>query len=84
MEAEHVRDFARRTWADRESRDRYWAERYRREGPEPARRAALALLAHARSLNSAIFSDRYRDDDLANHLRLCDRLDRAARAFTSR
>jgi hypothetical protein len=84
VRAEDLRALASRSWADERSRGNYWAERYSREGSAPARRAALALFEHARRVNSAIFGDRYRADDLAHHHRLREQLDRAARALTGR
>ena len=84
MNLRDVAVFARRQWADGEQRHNYWAERYHREGSAPARTAAAALYAHARSLNSSIFDSQHRADDLAHHERICDQLDRAARAFTGR
>jgi hypothetical protein len=79
-----VAAFARREWADQSQRLDYWADRYRREGSAPARTAATALYFHALSLNSSIFDQAHRADDLAGHLRLCEQLGRAARAITGR
>jgi hypothetical protein len=84
MKAEDLRAFANRDWAAvaRSKRD-FWAERFRLAGSEPARTAATALLEHARR-HGVTPSARDREDDLAGHLRIRDRLDRAARAFTRR
>lgn len=84
MTADDLRAFARRDWAAvaRSKRD-FWAERFQHAGAEPARTAATALLAHARRLGVAP-SPQHRDDDMAGHLLVRNRLDRAARAFTRR
>ena len=84
MDPADLRAFAHRKWAAQDSRLDYWAERYRIDGPSPARLASTALYQHARRLNSTIFEAGYRDDDLAHHLRVRDRLDQAARAITGR
>ena len=84
MTADDLRAFARRDWAavERSKRD-FWADRFRQAGAEPARHAATALLERARRLGVAPTA-RHRDDDLAGHVLVRDRLDRAARAFTRR
>ncbi len=80
-----LRAFANRDWAAAErAKQQYWAQRYRHEGAAPARQAATLLLEHARRLGAAGLTDRDRRDDLAHHLQLRDRLDRAARAFAGR
>ena len=84
MNLEHVAALARREWADPRGRMDYWAERYRADGPAPARDAATALYEHARRVRSSVFSDVYRADDFAHHQRLRAQLDRAARAVSSR
>ncbi len=82
---EDLRAFAYRDWAAAErAKQQYWAERYRGAGAAPARHAATLLLEHARRLGAAGLSARARRADLAHHLELRDRLDRAARAFTRR
>ncbi len=85
VDPEDLRAFAHRDWAAAErGKQQYWAERYRGDGAAPARHAATLLLEHARRLGAAGLSDRARRADLAHHLELSDRLDRAARAFTRR
>jgi hypothetical protein len=80
-----LRAFANRDWAAAErGKQKYWADRYRSEGPVPARDAATLLLDHARRLGTAGLTDGERRDDLAHHLQLRDRLDRAARALAGR
>jgi hypothetical protein len=84
MTADDLRAFAYRDWAAvARSKRAFWAERFRRAGSEPARTAATALLEHARRLGVAP-SLQDREDDLAGHMLVRDRLDRAARAFTRR
>lgn len=81
MDPADLRAFAHREWAAPDSRLDYWAERYRIDGPSPARLASTALYEHARRLDSPIFKAESRDEDLAHHRRVCDLLDRAAHAF---
>jgi len=81
MDPADLRVFAHRKWAVQDSRLDYWAERYRIDGPSPARLASTSLYEHARRLNSTIFEAESRDKDLAHHRRVCDLLDRAADAF---
>ncbi len=54
------------------------------ESAAPARQAATALLQHMWTVQPDYPSRRHRDEDLADHLSLRQRLDRAAHAFTSR
>ena len=77
--------FARRDWsASTDAKLKYWVEQYRRHGGGPARAASTALLQHMRRVQPSYPSESDRADDLADHLRLRERLDRAARAFTRR
>lgn len=85
MNHEDLRAFAGRDWAAAEdAKLEYWAERFRRDGSGPARRASTLLLEHARRLGVPLLSESDRAADLAHHAALRDRLDRAARAFSSR
>lgn len=85
MDPKDLRAFANRDWAGAErGKQQFWAERYHREGAAPARAAATALLEHARHLGNAGLTDHERGADLAHHLEVRDRLDRAARAFSGR
>jgi hypothetical protein len=80
-----LRAFANRDWAAAErGKQDYWVARYRGDGAAPARQASAMLLEHARRLGAAGLTDGERRDDLAHHLQLRDRLDRAARAFARR
>ena len=85
MDPEDLRAFAGRDWAAAaDAKREYWAERFRREGAGPARRASTLLLEHARRLGVSPLTEPDRAADLADHAALRDRLDRAARAFTGR
>jgi len=84
MNLRDVEVLARRQWADAQQRHEYWAERFRVDGPAPARKAADALSTYARSINSSIFDATHRREDLDHHLRICDQLSRAGRAITGR
>ena len=85
MDHESLRAFACRDWpAAAEAKREYWAECFRVEGSAPARRAATLLLEHARRLGVPLLNDADRSADLAHHVALRDRLDRAARALADR
>lgn len=85
VDREDLRAFARRDWAGAErGKHRYWAERYRREGSTAAWQASALLLEHARRIGAPLMNDAQRADDLAHHVDVRDRLDRAARALTRR
>lgn len=85
MTAEDLKRFAAREWAAAEASKRdYWLEQYRQHGAAPARAAAAALVLHMRRVQPGYPSARDRDDDLADHHALRQRLDRTAHAFTSR
>lgn len=61
----------------RDSKDAYWAERIERLGPAEGLRIAETLREQARLLNAAWPTEADRREDLAAHLRLRERLDRA-------
>jgi hypothetical protein len=85
MRDEDLIAFARRDWqAIALGRFAFWAERYRREGGGPARRAATQLYDHARRICMGAFDERHRAADFADHVRLREQLDRAARALAGR
>jgi hypothetical protein len=85
VNAEDLRRFARRDWAAVAALKRdYWTEQYRQHGPGPARAAATALLLHVQAVQPDYPSAQHRDEDLANHRALRQRLDRAAHAFPRR
>jgi len=85
VNADDLRRFARRDWASSAERKLdYWAEQYRAHGAASARRASTALFVHMRVVQPDFPSRQHRDEDLADHRSLRQRLDRAAHAFTSR
>lgn len=85
MNPEDLQAFAGRDWAAAaDAKLDYWAERFRRDGAGPARRASTLLLEHARRMGVSLLTEADRAVDLAHHATLCDRLDRAARAFAGR
>ncbi|MPZ16407.1 MAG: hypothetical protein GEV06_00620 [Luteitalea sp.] len=85
MNADDLRRFARRDWlAAAHHKIEYWVEQYRQHGPAPARTASTALLLHMRAVQPDYPSASDRAGDLANHLQLRDRLDRATRALAGR
>ena len=85
MTREEVLAFVNRDWAAVErSKIDFWAERYRAEGAAPARAAADALWRSVRQAQPDYPNTEDRARDYADHLALCDKLDRAARAFARR
>jgi hypothetical protein len=85
VKRQDLRAFAQRDWAAVErSKWEFWAERFRREGSGPARHASRLLLDHARRLDASLLSDAQHADDLAHHVEVRERLDRAARALARR
>ena len=85
MDPSALRQFVRRDWAAAAAAKLdYWAEQYQARGPAAARQAATQLWQHARAVQPAFPSDADRGRDLANHVDLRERLDRAARAFARR
>jgi len=85
MDAAALRQFARRDWAGAAaSKADYWADAYRRDGSQAARRASVQLWRHARRIQADFPGPADRSRDLADHLALCQRLDVAARAFARR
>ena len=85
MTDDDLRQFARRDWAAAAAGKRdYWMAQYQQHGSTPARNASAALFLHMRSVQPDYPSARHREEDLANHRLLRQRLDRAAHAFTGR
>ncbi len=85
MNREDLLAFAHRDWAALgRSKREFWVERFRREGSAPARHASRLLLEHARRLDASVLTEAQHADDLAHHVVLRGRLDRAARALAGR
>jgi hypothetical protein len=85
MDREAVRAFVMR---DRDrvaalKRDHH-ASRYRASGGKSGLEAARALREHARKVRPDWPTARDREDDLAHHVALKQRIDRAAHAFCAR
>lgn len=80
-----LRQFAQRDWsATAAAKLDYWAERYQSQGPAAARQAATQLWQHARAVQPGFPTDADRGRDLADHIDLRERLDRAAHALARR
>jgi hypothetical protein len=81
MDREKIRAFALRDRsAVAAAKEDWWAGR----GRAAALHASRALWAHARLVRPDWPTARDRADDLAHHVALKERLDRAARVFTRR
>ena len=77
VDVESVRAYAGRDWELVDaSRRAYWAERFRRHGPEATLSAGWALLSQLRALRPGRADER--DEDLAHHFKLNRWLDRTA------
>lgn len=80
-----MREYVGRDWTAREAGKRaHWATVYRRSGWTAVWNAAQSLLTHVRAIRPGFPDDRSRVDDMAHHLALKDRIDRAADALTRR
>jgi hypothetical protein len=85
MTPDDVQEFVRRDWdAVKAAKQRFWVERTRLEGSLSTWRAAQALAAYSRQVCPNAFGARERGADLRDHVRLYERLDRAADAFCRR
>ena len=85
MDQAGLRQFARRDCAAAAAAKLdYWAEQYRSRGPDAAWQAATQLCQNARAVQPAFPTDADRGRDLADHVDLRERLDRAARALAGR
>lgn len=81
VDPEAIRAFARRDRAAVAAAKRAW---WAAQDPDVAVRAAGALWEHVRRLRPEWPTDRDRAEDLAHHVELKRRLDRAARAVPRR
>lgn len=85
MDPASIREFARRNRAEvQESKQRYWAEQYRAHGPAGAIRTSQALWQYVRRLRPDWPTARERAEDLAHHVAVKRKIDRAAHAFAAR
>jgi hypothetical protein len=82
---EDIRAFVQRDWALLErSKEEQRAESYRTLGWRASRKLALSLYDHALRVAPGFPSAEAQAEDLEQHFRLKQLLDRAAHAFTSR
>jgi hypothetical protein len=82
MEPLHARAYVERRWRNAEELKReHWAREFEAHGPAATLRASHALWRHVRLLRPDWPSEADRQDDLAHHVALKRRIDRAARAF---
>jgi hypothetical protein len=85
MDRRAVEAFVSRDWHTlAESKVAYWADRFRQDGWRPAWNASDALLLDMRRARPGFPTQHDRDLDFDAHLKLRDRLDRAAHALTRR
>ncbi len=85
MDPVAVRSFMRRAYdVVAESKQGYWAQRFRERGGEVTWRAGQALREHAQHVRPDWPSEHDRAEDLEHHIRLTRLLDRAAHAFPRR
>ena len=85
MDPENIRQFARRNRAEVEaSKQRYWVEQYRARGHARTVRASQALWQFVRGLRPDWPTERDRAEDLAHHVELKRKIDRAADGVTAR
>lgn len=81
MDAAHLKAYRERDWARAEALKRaHWAREFATRGPEATVEAAQALWQHMRLVRPDWPSDEERGEDLAHHLELKQRIDRAAHA----
>jgi hypothetical protein len=85
MSPDDVRAFLRRDWdAVAASKRAYWAERFDADGPSATWEASNALLIDVQQMHADWPTSEQRADDYSHHERVCERLDRAAHAFSRR
>jgi hypothetical protein len=85
MEPGLIRDFVQRDRAAVEKLKRtHWVRLFRQGGPAATIRAGHALYEHVRRVRDDFPSPRERADDLAFHIELKRKLDRASRALSIR
>ena len=80
-----IREFARRNRAEvQASKQRYWVQQYRALGPVRTIRASQALWQFVRRLRPDWPTQRDRAGDLAHHVELKRKIDRAAHVVAAR
>ena len=85
MDLESIRDFARRDRAEvQAAKQRFWAEEYRRFGPARTVAVSQALWQYTRRLRGDWPTAGERAEDLAHHVALKAKLDRAGHALAAR
>jgi hypothetical protein len=85
MDRDAAREYARRDWVALDHlRLRERPSRFRKGGSAASIRAGRRLWALVRGIRGTLSSQRGRAADLAHHVELKRRLDRAARAFRIR
>jgi len=85
MDLASIREFALRSRTEvQASKQRYWAEQYRTHGPARTLGASLTLWQYMRRLRPDWPTARDRAEDLAHHIELKRKIDRAAHAFAAR
>ena len=82
MDAPDLKAYLERGWAAAEALKRaHWAREFAARGPEATIQAAHALWQHMRLVRPDWPSEEQRREDLVHHVRLKERIDRAAHAF---
>jgi hypothetical protein len=85
MDRDALRAYAGRRWSAAADEDRrYWAERYRAEGPAATVEAAQQFWRHMREMRADWPSTRERELDLEHHLTFKRLLERCARVIGAR
>ena len=85
MDLTSIQEFARRNRAEvQASKQRYWAEQYRAQGPAYTMRASQALWQYMRRVRPDWPTACDQADDLAHHVELKRKIDRAAHVVATR
>jgi hypothetical protein len=85
VDSANIREFARRNRAEVQAlKQRYWAGQHRTFGSARTVQVSQALWRYMRRLRPDWPTARDRAEDLAHHLELKRKIDRAAHAFATR
>ncbi|MCB9708135.1 MAG: hypothetical protein H6714_05060 [Myxococcales bacterium] len=85
MDDEHIRRFAKRSWAILSHLDRdHWTKEYARQGSSVTLAAARALWQHMRQVRPNWPNASERREDLAHHVILKEKLARTASIYAAR